>query len=85
MHSQCIAQKYESIVLVVLEAQNSTQPLNMFSYMQTEGIGVQQAALYVAWSGALEMQGDLQQADIIFLEGLKCGARPLDELQRHYR
>ncbi|XP_076128972.1 mitotic checkpoint serine/threonine-protein kinase BUB1 beta [Alosa pseudoharengus] len=66
-------------------AQNSTQPLNMFNYMQTEGIGVQQAALYTAWSNALEKQGDQQQADIIFLEGLKCGARPLDELQRHYR
>lgn len=74
-----------SVVIVVLKARNSTQPLNMFSYMQTEGIGVQQAALYVAWSDSLEMQGDLQQADIIFLEGLKCGARPLDELQRHYR
>ncbi|XP_031437282.1 mitotic checkpoint serine/threonine-protein kinase BUB1 beta [Clupea harengus] len=66
-------------------AQNSTQPLNMFSYMQNQGIGVQQAALYTAWSDALEMQGDLQQAEIIFLEGLKSGARPLDELQRHYR
>lgn len=57
----------------------------MFSYMQNQGIGVQQAALYTAWSDALEMQGDLQQAEIIFLEGLKSGARPLDELQRHYR
>ncbi|KAL2082441.1 hypothetical protein ACEWY4_022259 [Coilia grayii] len=66
-------------------AQRSTQPLNMFSYMQTEGIGVQQAALYTAWSKALETHGDKEQAEIIFMEGLKCGARPLDELQQQYR
>ncbi|KAJ7988109.1 hypothetical protein DPEC_G00320220 [Dallia pectoralis] len=63
-------------------AQNSSDPLEIFSYMQTQRIGLTQAALYVAWAEELEKQGNIQKADAIFQEGLKCGALPLDKLQQ---
>ncbi|XP_010887838.2 mitotic checkpoint serine/threonine-protein kinase BUB1 beta [Esox lucius] len=69
------------VSLWIMLAQNSLDPLEMFSYMQARGIGLTQAALYIAWAEEYMRQGNFQKADAIFQEGLKCRAQPLDKLQ----
>ncbi|XP_071019712.1 mitotic checkpoint serine/threonine-protein kinase BUB1 beta-like [Oncorhynchus clarkii lewisi] len=65
-------------------AQNSMEPLEMFSYMQDNGIGLTRADLYIAWAEEFEKHGNFQRADAIFHEGLKCRAQPMDKLQQYH-
>ncbi|XP_055729213.1 mitotic checkpoint serine/threonine-protein kinase BUB1 beta-like isoform X1 [Salvelinus fontinalis] len=65
-------------------AQNSMEPLEMFSYMQDNGIGLTRADLYITWAEEFEKHGNFQKADAIFQEGLKCGAQPMDKLQQYH-
>uniref|UniRef100_A0AAY4BBA2 BUB1 N-terminal domain-containing protein n=1 Tax=Denticeps clupeoides TaxID=299321 RepID=A0AAY4BBA2_9TELE len=53
----------------------------MFSHLHAQGIGVKRAALYCAWAEALEKLGDLHKANAVYLDGLRSGATPQDELQ----
>ncbi|XP_041721553.1 mitotic checkpoint serine/threonine-protein kinase BUB1 beta isoform X2 [Coregonus clupeaformis] len=66
-------------------AQNSMEPLEMFSYMQAQGIGLTQAALYITWAEEFEKHGNFQKADAKFQEGLKCRAQPMDKLQQYHK
>ncbi|KAM9421427.1 mitotic checkpoint serine/threonine-protein kinase BUB1 beta-like isoform 2-T2 [Salvelinus alpinus] len=65
-------------------AQNSMEPLEMFSYMQANGIGLTRADLYITWAEEFVKHGNFQKADAIFQEGLKCGAQPMDKLQQYH-
>lgn len=65
-------------------AQNSMEPLEMFSYMQANGIGLTRADLYITWAEEFEKHGNFQKADAIFQEGLKCRAQPMDKLQQYH-
>ncbi|XP_028809129.1 mitotic checkpoint serine/threonine-protein kinase BUB1 beta-like isoform X2 [Denticeps clupeoides] len=71
--------------LWILWAQNCSKPLEMFSHLHAQGIGVKRAALYCAWAEALEKLGDLHKANAVYLDGLRSGATPQDELQTMYR
>ncbi|XP_023658060.1 mitotic checkpoint serine/threonine-protein kinase BUB1 beta [Paramormyrops kingsleyae] len=66
-------------------AESSTEPLDMYNYMHGQGIGVQQAALYIAWSEELETHGDSKKADSVYQEGFKCGAEPADKLHQYHK
>ncbi|XP_066550541.1 mitotic checkpoint serine/threonine-protein kinase BUB1 beta isoform X2 [Amia ocellicauda] len=62
-----------------------TEPLDLYSYMHAQGIGILTASFYIAWSEEYERLGNLKQADAVFQEALKCGAEPLDKLQYYHR
>lgn len=57
----------------------------MYNYMHGQGIGVRQAALYIAWSEELEKHGDSKKADSVYQEGFKCGAEPADKLHQYHK
>ncbi|KAG7466348.1 hypothetical protein MATL_G00163640 [Megalops atlanticus] len=66
-------------------AENSTEPLDFYTYMHGQGIGVKQAAFYIAWSEEFEKRGNSRRADAIYQEGLSCGAEPCDKLQQYHK
>lgn len=68
-----------------LQAEDCSDPLDVYRYMQAQGIGTMQASFYIAWSEEYEKIGNSRMADSIFQEGLKCGAEPLDRLQQFHK
>ncbi|MGH0160747.1 UNVERIFIED_CONTAM: hypothetical protein FKN15_049401 [Acipenser sinensis] len=66
-------------------ADQCSEPLDLYSYLHGQGIGVSLAAFYISWADQYEMRGNTRKADAIFQEGLKCKAEPLDKLQYHHR
>ncbi|XP_076834117.1 mitotic checkpoint serine/threonine-protein kinase BUB1 beta [Brachyhypopomus gauderio] len=66
-------------------AEGCSDPLDIYRYMQAQGIGTMQASFYIAWSEEYEKRGNARMADSIFQEGLKCRAEPLDRLQQFHR
>lgn len=66
-------------------AEGCSDPMDIYRFMQAQGIGTMQAALYIAWSEAYEKRGSLKMADSIFQNGLKCGAQPSDKLHSFHR
>ncbi|MCJ8737040.1 hypothetical protein PDJAM_G00019180 [Pangasius djambal] len=65
--------------------ESCSDPLDIYRYMQAQGIGTMQASFYIAWSEEYEKRGNSRMADSIFQEGLKCGAEPLDRLQQFHK
>lgn len=59
--------------------------MDVFRYMQAQGIGTMQAALYIAWSEEHEKKGNLKMADSVFQDGVKCGAEPAEKLHVFHR
>ncbi|XDV43777.1 hypothetical protein PO909_012187 [Leuciscus waleckii] len=66
-------------------AEGCSDPMDVFRYMQAQGIGTMQAALYISWSEEHEKRGNLKMADRVFQDGVKCGAEPVDKLQVFHR
>ncbi|XP_060080434.1 mitotic checkpoint serine/threonine-protein kinase BUB1-like [Ylistrum balloti] len=58
------------------------EPLEIYSYMQKQGIGVTLAIFYEAWANATRQLGSFQNADLILQEGIRCQAQPLNQLCR---
>ncbi|XP_034530479.1 mitotic checkpoint serine/threonine-protein kinase BUB1 beta [Notolabrus celidotus] len=66
-------------------AENCPEPLDIYRYMQAQGIGVTQASLYIAWSEEYENQGNCRKADLVFQEGFKKCAEPHEKLQQFHK
>uniref|UniRef100_W5KZ69 BUB1 mitotic checkpoint serine/threonine kinase Bb n=1 Tax=Astyanax mexicanus TaxID=7994 RepID=W5KZ69_ASTMX len=66
-------------------AEGCSDPLDVYRYMQSQGIGTMQASFYISWSEEYEKRGNSRMADTIFQDGLKCGAEPLDKLQQFHK
>nr|XP_020470156.1 mitotic checkpoint serine/threonine-protein kinase BUB1 beta [Monopterus albus] len=66
-------------------AENCPEPLDIYRYMQTQGIGVTQASFYIAWSDEYENQGNCLKADLVYQEGLKKCAEPCDKLLQFHK
>ncbi|XP_060117325.1 mitotic checkpoint serine/threonine-protein kinase BUB1 beta [Heteronotia binoei] len=62
-----------------------SEPLDLYSYLHSQGIGTSLAQLYITWAEVLEERGSYKKADLIFQDGLLCKAEPLDKLQSHHR
>ncbi|XP_053238149.1 mitotic checkpoint serine/threonine-protein kinase BUB1 beta isoform X1 [Podarcis raffonei] len=62
-----------------------SEPLDLYSYMYSQGIGKSLAQLYITWAEELEARGNYQKADLIFQDGLQFKAEPLDKLESHHR
>ncbi|XP_035755999.1 mitotic checkpoint serine/threonine-protein kinase BUB1 beta [Egretta garzetta] len=61
------------------------EPLDLYSYLQSQEIGTTLALLYITWAEVLEARGSFKKADLVFQEGLQRKAEPLDKLQSHHR
>ncbi|XP_042328454.1 LOW QUALITY PROTEIN: mitotic checkpoint serine/threonine-protein kinase BUB1 beta [Sceloporus undulatus] len=62
-----------------------SEPLDLYSYLHSQGIGTSLAQLYVTWAEELEARGNYKKADLIFQDGVLCKAEPLDKLLSHHR
>ncbi|XP_041069750.1 mitotic checkpoint serine/threonine-protein kinase BUB1 beta [Carcharodon carcharias] len=62
-----------------------TDPLEIFDFLKSKGIGVPHAALYVAWAERYELLGNNKKAEAILQEGIQLQAEPLEKLQHHLR
>ncbi|KAJ7344863.1 hypothetical protein JRQ81_000813 [Phrynocephalus forsythii] len=62
-----------------------SEPLDLYSYLHSQGIGTALAQLYITWAEELEARGNYKKADLIFQDGILCKAEPLDKLQCHHR
>lgn len=62
-----------------------SEPLDLYSYLHSQGIGTSLAQLYITWAEELEARGNYKKADLIFQDGLLCKAEPLDKLLSHHR
>ncbi len=67
------------------QAENCPEPLDIYRYMQAQGIGVIQACLYIAWSEEYENQGNCRKADLVYQEGFKKFAEPRDKLLQFHK
>ncbi|XP_008115060.2 mitotic checkpoint serine/threonine-protein kinase BUB1 beta [Anolis carolinensis] len=62
-----------------------SEPLDLYSYLSSQGIGTSLAQLYITWAEELEARGNYKKADLIFQEGIRCKAEPSDKLLCHHR
>ncbi|XP_029349439.1 mitotic checkpoint serine/threonine-protein kinase BUB1 beta isoform X2 [Echeneis naucrates] len=66
-------------------AESCPEPLDIYRYMQAQGIGMTQASLYIAWSEEYENQGNFHKADLVYQEGFKKCAEPHDKLLQFHK
>ncbi|KAM4624751.1 mitotic checkpoint serine/threonine-protein kinase BUB1 beta [Polymixia lowei] len=66
-------------------AETCSEPLDIYRYMQAQGIGVAQTSLYIAWSEEYEKQGNSRKADMVYQEGFKNCAEPQDKLLQFHK
>ncbi|XP_072121511.1 mitotic checkpoint serine/threonine-protein kinase BUB1 beta isoform X3 [Mobula birostris] len=62
-----------------------TDPLEVFDFLKSKGIGVSHAALYIAWAERYELLGNNKKAEAILQEGIWLKAEPLEKLQHYHR
>ncbi|KAM4542899.1 mitotic checkpoint serine/threonine-protein kinase BUB1 beta isoform 1-T2 [Odontesthes bonariensis] len=61
------------------------EPLDIYRYMQAQGIGVAQASLYISWSEEYENHGNYRKADLVYQEAFKKCAEPHDKLLQFHK
>uniref|UniRef100_A0A2K5L7U2 Mitotic checkpoint serine/threonine-protein kinase BUB1 beta n=2 Tax=Cercocebus atys TaxID=9531 RepID=A0A2K5L7U2_CERAT len=61
------------------------EPLDMYSYLHNQGIGVSLAQFYISWAEEYEARENFRKADAIFQEGIQQKAEPLERLQSQHR
>ncbi|KAM6180827.1 mitotic checkpoint serine/threonine-protein kinase BUB1 beta isoform 1-T1 [Erethizon dorsatum] len=61
------------------------EPLDMYSYLHNQGIGVSLAQFYISWAEEYEARENFKKADMIFQEGIQQKAEPLERLQSQHR
>lgn len=61
------------------------EPLDMYSYLHSQGIGISLAQFYISWAEEYEARENFKKADIVFQQGIECKAEPLDRLQSQHR
>ncbi|XP_008571945.1 PREDICTED: mitotic checkpoint serine/threonine-protein kinase BUB1 beta [Galeopterus variegatus] len=61
------------------------EPLDMYSYLHSQGIGVSLAQFYISWAEEYEARENFKKADMIFQEGVQRKAEPQERLQSQHR
>ncbi|XP_071971385.1 mitotic checkpoint serine/threonine-protein kinase BUB1 beta isoform X2 [Engystomops pustulosus] len=62
-----------------------TEPVDLYSYLHSQGIGILHAPLYITWAEEYEARGNYKKADSIFQDGIQRRAEPLDKLETHHK
>lgn len=61
------------------------EPLDMYSYLQNQGIGISLAQFYISWAEEYEARENFKKADMIFQDGIQQKAEPLERLKSQHR
>ncbi|XP_058149890.1 mitotic checkpoint serine/threonine-protein kinase BUB1 beta isoform X1 [Dasypus novemcinctus] len=61
------------------------EPLDMYSYLHNQGIGVSLAQFYISWAEEYEAKENFKKADMLFQEGIQQKAEPLERLRSQHR
>ncbi|XP_016007682.2 mitotic checkpoint serine/threonine-protein kinase BUB1 beta [Rousettus aegyptiacus] len=61
------------------------EPLDMYSYLHNQGIGISLAQFYISWAEEYEARENFKKADMIFQDGIQQKAEPLERLQSQHR
>ncbi|XP_047622685.1 mitotic checkpoint serine/threonine-protein kinase BUB1 beta [Phacochoerus africanus] len=61
------------------------EPLDMYSYLHNQGIGISLAQFYISWAEEYEARENFKKADMIFQEGIQQKAEPMEKLQSQHR
>ncbi|XP_021574161.1 mitotic checkpoint serine/threonine-protein kinase BUB1 beta [Carlito syrichta] len=61
------------------------EPLDVYSYLHNQGIGISLAQFYISWAEEYEARENFKKADTIFQEGIQRKAQPLERLQSQHR
>ncbi|XP_053553881.1 mitotic checkpoint serine/threonine-protein kinase BUB1 beta [Bombina bombina] len=62
-----------------------SEPLDLYSYLHSQGIGINHALLYITWAEENEARGNYKKADTIFQQGIQLKAEPLSKLEGQHR
>ena len=68
-----------------MQADILRDPIEVFNYMNSEGIGTKFAAYYESWALALENAQNNKQADEVYQLGIARKAEPVGKLERRQR
>ncbi|XP_068109536.1 mitotic checkpoint serine/threonine-protein kinase BUB1 beta isoform X2 [Hyperolius riggenbachi] len=62
-----------------------TEPVDLYSYLHGQGIGIQHAQLYITWAEEYEARGNYKKADSIFQQGIQCNSEPREKLEASHK
>ncbi|KAM5129878.1 mitotic checkpoint serine/threonine-protein kinase BUB1 beta [Mantella aurantiaca] len=62
-----------------------TEPVDLYSYLHSQGVGLLHAQLYIAWGEEYEARGNFKKADSVFQDGIQRRAEPLDKLEASHK
>lgn len=71
--------------IVWFQASFYDDPIKVYSYVHSQGIGTRAAALYIAWAQQFEKDGQLPQAEAVYQRAVENQAQPVDTVLQHYR
>ncbi|XP_015463993.3 mitotic checkpoint serine/threonine-protein kinase BUB1 isoform X2 [Astyanax mexicanus] len=61
------------------------EPIKLYSYVHSLGVGARAAGLYVAWAQQFESKGLFTQAEQVYQRAIENQAEPMDTIQEQYR
>ena len=71
--------------IVLFQASFYDDPIKVYSYVHSQGIGTRVATLYIAWAQQFEKIGQLSQAEAVYQRAVENQAKPVDTVLQHYR
>uniref|UniRef100_S4RXY0 BUB1 mitotic checkpoint serine/threonine kinase n=1 Tax=Petromyzon marinus TaxID=7757 RepID=S4RXY0_PETMA len=66
-------------------ASSLLEPIDLYNYMYSVGIGKNLARFYISWATEYEMQENYKQASNVITNGIQQNAQPLDKLHCYQR
>lgn len=70
---------------ILLQASFYSDPMALFNYIYSKGIGTRTAVLYVAWAQHWEQRGLNEQAKAMYQKAMENQAQPADTVLNEYR
>ncbi|XP_030627985.1 mitotic checkpoint serine/threonine-protein kinase BUB1-like [Chanos chanos] len=62
-----------------------SDPIKVYSYVHSQGIGTRAASLYIAWARQFEESGLLSQAEAVYQRAVENQAEPIGVVHQQYR
>lgn len=77
--------KADWLLPLLFQGHLCNEPLDLYSYLHSQGIGVSLAQFYISWAEEYEARENFKRADAVFQEGIERKAEPLERLQSQHR
>lgn len=71
--------------MFVFQANICNDPLEIYNFLYSQGIGTKTTALYEAWAWQVEQVGNIKKADLVYNKGIENGAQPIERLRQSQR